>query len=54
MEVANLRGVTPLMMLQNSAESLWIGAKISDKIKERTLSQSRRNFFRRLTYDKVR
>lgn len=54
LEVANLRGLTPLAMLQNSAESLWIGAKISDKIKERTLLQSRRNIFRRLTYDKVR
>ncbi|KOB70415.1 Palmitoyltransferase [Operophtera brumata] len=52
LEVANLRGVTPLAMLQSSAESLWIGAKISDKIKERTLLQSRRNIFRRLTYDK--
>lgn len=53
MEVSNLRGVTPLQMLQNSAESLWIGAKIADKIKERTLSQNRRNIFKRITYDKV-
>ncbi|GBP07474.1 Palmitoyltransferase Hip14 [Eumeta japonica] len=52
LDVPNLRGVTPLTMLQTGAESLWVGAKVSDKIKEYTLMNNRRNTLRRLMYDK--
>ncbi|XP_026765096.2 palmitoyltransferase Hip14 [Galleria mellonella] len=52
LDVPNLRGVTPLAMLQSSADSLWVGSKVSDKIKEHTLATNKRNIFRRLTYDK--
>lgn len=54
LDVPNLRGVTPLAMLQTSADSLWVGSKVSDKIKEHSLAANKRNLFRRLTYDKVR
>ncbi|KAJ0179628.1 hypothetical protein K1T71_005340 [Dendrolimus kikuchii] len=47
-----LYGVTPLTMLQNGADSLWVSSKVSDKIREHSLSNNRRNIFRRLTYDK--
>lgn len=53
LDVPNLRGVTPLQMLQASADSLWVGSKVSDKIKERTMESERLSIFRRLTYDKV-
>ncbi|CAH0628541.1 unnamed protein product [Chrysodeixis includens] len=52
LDVPNLRGVTPLAMLQASADSLWVGSKVSDKIKEHSLAANKRNLFRRLTYDK--
>ncbi|XP_037297457.1 palmitoyltransferase Hip14-like [Manduca sexta] len=53
LDVPNLRGVTPLTMLQASADSLWVGSKVSDKIKERSVAAGRMSMFRRLTYDKV-
>lgn len=40
-------------MLEANSESLWVGAKVTDKIKEHTLAANRKNLFRRLTYDKV-
>ncbi|KAL0884302.1 hypothetical protein ABMA27_016282 [Loxostege sticticalis] len=52
LDIPNLRGVTPLAMLQSNADSLWVGSKVSDKIKEHTLASSKRNIFRRLAYDK--
>ncbi|XP_059059496.1 palmitoyltransferase Hip14 [Achroia grisella] len=52
LDVPNLRSVTPLAMLQSNADSLWIGSKVSEKIKEHALSSTRRNIWRRLTYDK--
>lgn len=57
LEVPNLRGVTPLAMLQNSADSLWVSAKIADRVRERSLAQggagaARRHCLRRLAYDK--
>ncbi|RVE44942.1 hypothetical protein evm_010416 [Chilo suppressalis] len=52
LDIPNLRGVTPLAMLQGSADALWVGSKVADKIREHTLNQSKRNFFRRLAYDK--
>ncbi|XP_049697101.1 palmitoyltransferase Hip14 [Helicoverpa armigera] len=52
LDVPNLRGVTPLAMLQANADSLWVGSKVSDKIKEHSLAANKKNIFRRLTYDK--
>ncbi|CAB3221760.1 unnamed protein product [Arctia plantaginis] len=52
LDVPNLRGATPLAMLEANSESLWVGAKVSDKIKEHALAANRKNLFRRLTYDK--
>ncbi|XP_075972291.1 palmitoyltransferase Hip14 [Anticarsia gemmatalis] len=52
LDVPNLRGVTPLAMLQANADSLWVGAKVSDKIKEHSLAANKKNIFRRITYDK--
>lgn len=49
LDAPNLRGVTPLAMLRN-ADTLWLGAKVADKIREH--STNRRNIFRRITYDK--
>ncbi|CAH0669444.1 unnamed protein product [Spodoptera exigua] len=53
LDVPNLRGVTPLAMLQANADSLWVGSKVSDKIKEHSLAANKHNLLRRLTYDKV-
>lgn len=53
LDVPNLRGVTPLAMLESSADSLWVGSKVSDKIKEHSVISSKRNIFRRLAYDRV-
>ncbi|CAH1635439.1 unnamed protein product [Spodoptera littoralis] len=52
LDVPNLRGVTPLAMLQANADSLWVGSKVSDKIKEHSLAANKHNLLRRLTYDK--
>ncbi|XP_028157492.1 palmitoyltransferase Hip14 isoform X2 [Ostrinia furnacalis] len=52
LDIPNLRGVTPLAMLQSNADSLWVGSKVTDKIKEHTLASSKRNIIRRLAYDK--
>ena len=54
LDVPNLRGQTPLTMLQDNADSLWVGSKVADKIKEHSIAANKRNLFRRLTYDKVR
>lgn len=53
MDVPNQRGVTPLTMLQTNADSLWVGSKVAEKIKEHMLATTRKNIFRRLMYDKV-
>ncbi|XP_050341961.1 palmitoyltransferase Hip14 [Nymphalis io] len=52
LDVPNLRGVTPLAMLQSNADSLWVGSKVADKIKEHAVISSKKNMFRRLAYDK--
>ncbi|CAH2092312.1 unnamed protein product [Euphydryas editha] len=52
LDVPNLRGVTPLAMLQSNADSLWVGSKVSDKIKEHAVISSKKNIFRRLAYDR--
>ncbi|XP_045492169.1 palmitoyltransferase Hip14 isoform X2 [Colias croceus] len=50
LDVPNHRGVTPLTMLQNNPNAVWIGSKVAEKVKE--LSTSRSNCFRRITYDR--
>lgn len=52
LDIPNLRGATPLAMLQTNADSLWIGSKVSDKIKEHALAANKKNICRRITYDK--
>ncbi|CAK1544798.1 unnamed protein product [Leptosia nina] len=50
LEIPNQRGVTPLAMLQNNPNAIWIGSKVAQKVKEMTTSRS--NFLRRITYDR--
>ncbi|XP_068627576.1 palmitoyltransferase Hip14 [Battus philenor] len=52
LDIPNLRGATPLAMLQAGADTLWVGSKVSDRVKEHALLSTRRSVFRRLTYDK--
>uniref|UniRef100_A0A182TRT0 Palmitoyltransferase n=1 Tax=Anopheles melas TaxID=34690 RepID=A0A182TRT0_9DIPT len=52
MEVPNLRGDTPLTMLQPHLGSIWIGTKVSDRIREATQQSHRRNPLVRMTLDK--
>lgn len=62
LEVPNLRGVTPLAMLQAAGggggsgaadTAVWVGARVWDKVREREAAKGRRSFLRRLSYDKV-
>lgn len=53
LDIANLRGDTPLKMLQVNAGSLWIGTKVMERIREESQSSQRQNFFVKLTLDKV-
>ncbi|XP_052737938.1 palmitoyltransferase Hip14 [Bicyclus anynana] len=52
LDVPNLRGVTPLAMLQAHADALWVGAKVADRVREHAALASPRNVFRRLAYDR--
>ncbi|XP_045763022.1 palmitoyltransferase Hip14 isoform X1 [Maniola jurtina] len=52
LDVPNLRGVTPLAMLQGHADALWLGAKVAERVKEHAALASKRNVFRRLAYDR--
>lgn len=61
LEVPNLRGVTPLAMLQAAGgaggagdAAVWVGARVWEKVREREAAKGRRGFLRRLSYDKVR
>lgn len=54
LDIANLRGDTPLKMLQLNTGSIWIGQKVMDRIREEGQVHQRRNFLLRLTLDKVR
>lgn len=53
LDIANLRGDTPLKMLQVNAGSLWIGTKVMERIREECQSSQRQNFLVKLTLDKV-
>ncbi|KXJ78710.1 hypothetical protein RP20_CCG003643 [Aedes albopictus] len=52
LEVPNLRGDTPLTMLQPHLGSIWIGSKVSEKIRDLTQQSQRRNLLVRFTLDK--
>lgn len=52
LEVPNLRGDTPLTMLQPHLGSIWIGSKVSEKVRELTQQSQRRNPIVRFTLDK--
>lgn len=52
LEVPNLRGDTPLTMLQPHLDSIWIGSKVSEKIRDLTQQSQRRNLLVRFTLDK--
>ncbi|XP_037025556.1 palmitoyltransferase Hip14 isoform X2 [Bradysia coprophila] len=52
LDSTNLRGDTPLSMLQVHAGSVWIGQKIVEKIREHSQTTMRRNVFVRMTLDK--
>ncbi|XP_061705931.1 palmitoyltransferase Hip14 [Cydia pomonella] len=55
LDVPNLRGATPLAMLQAAAgtgRDSWIGSKVLEKVREHELKHSRPNLLRRLLYDK--
>lgn len=53
LDIANLRGDTPLKMLQVNAGSMWIGTKVMERIREESQSSQRQSFIVKLTLDKV-
>lgn len=53
LDIANLRGDTPISMLQVNAGSIWVGQKVMEKVREENQSNQRHNFFVKLTMDKV-
>lgn len=54
LDIANLRGDTPLSMLHAHAGSIWIGQKVVEKVRELNQSTNRRNCLIRISSDKVR
>ncbi|EDW41652.1 GM25572 [Drosophila sechellia] len=53
LDVPNLRGETPLSMLESQTGAIWIGAKVMDRVKEAALtSQQRRSLLSKLRHDK--
>lgn len=53
LDIANLRGDTPLNMLQVNAGSLWVGQKVMEKVREVSHNSQRQNFLIKITMDKV-
>lgn len=53
MNIPNHRGDTSLSMLQTQLGSLWIGAKVADKVKENISTSRSRNVLYRIAKDKV-
>lgn len=54
LNVPNHRGDTPLSMLQTQVGAIWIGSKVSERIKEAAATASiSRNCFNKITKDKV-
>lgn len=54
LDIANLRGDTPLKMLQANTGSIWIGQKVMERIRDESQAIQRRNFLLKLTLDKVK
>jgi len=51
LDVPNLRGETPLSMLESQTGAIWIGAKVMDRVKEAALtSQQRRSLVSKLRH----
>lgn len=54
LNIPNHRGDTPLSLLQSHTNSVWIGPKVAEKVKEAIASSKSRNFLTKITRDKVR
>ncbi|XP_044748593.1 palmitoyltransferase Hip14 isoform X2 [Coccinella septempunctata] len=52
MNASNLRGDTPLNMLQSQVGSVWVGAKVTEKIREQLSTSRSRTFLFKITKDK--
>ncbi|XP_075164650.1 palmitoyltransferase Hip14 isoform X2 [Haematobia irritans] len=53
LDVPNLRGETPLAMLEAQSGSVWIGGKVMERVKDASLSsQQRRSIITRIKHDK--
>ncbi|XP_030387376.1 palmitoyltransferase Hip14 [Scaptodrosophila lebanonensis] len=53
LDVPNLRGETPLSMMEAQTGAIWIGAKVMDRVREAALtSQQRRSLVSKLRHDK--
>uniref|UniRef100_A0A1Y1KH18 Palmitoyltransferase n=3 Tax=Photinus pyralis TaxID=7054 RepID=A0A1Y1KH18_PHOPY len=52
LDIPNHRGDTPLALLQNCSGSVWIGAKVGDRIREAMNSNRSQNMFIRISKDK--
>lgn len=53
LNIPNHRGDTPLTMLQTHLGSVWIGSKVSERIKEEMGAYRSRTIMQRITKDKV-
>lgn len=53
LDIANLRGDTPLTMLQMQAGAIWIGQKVVERVVEMNQSTQKRNLCVRIHNDKV-
>lgn len=53
LNIANLRGDTPLKMLQMNAGSIWVGSKVLERIRDESQTSQRQRFILKLTLDKV-
>lgn len=51
LDIPNLRGDTPLSMLQAQAGAIWISQKVADRVRDLSQTSQRRNFFKRMTSD---
>ncbi|XP_050333974.1 palmitoyltransferase Hip14 [Bactrocera neohumeralis] len=53
LDVPNLRGETPLTMLESQAGAIWIGSKVLDRVREASQkTQTQRSLISRLRHDK--
>lgn len=57
LDVPNLRGVTPLGQLQTAgaagAGAAWLGGRVTERVRERSLPRGPSHLLHRLSYDKV-